>query len=957
MSEKTAEEKLRQALEGSTASTSDNEPPKSKTQTKPRPSRAKPKSPSRTAKSENIGRRLDSFMDDFERRIEQSLNAVKSPSESPDHHEKPGRSKISAEHKPVTSRRLHARTKTNPEPLQEVIHSQPEPEPVAEVETVQEDLPVVESEAPQEISQPEPESVPEIETVKEDSPVVEPESAQEILQPEPEPVPEVEPLQDEIIPDVMPLEEEYEPEPELPDIPVIEAAFDEVPETPQDSYGDLPDIPVINADEEDDTAEIFTDGLEDLMPPADDISGHEEETEEPHEESRIDFQEAELVEAPENEEDFADIDTDIAEDNSDVFSDEPLDEEPASPEYEEEITNADDEDTAEAPTYDIESDEAGIFADDNTDKTPEDFSPSADVFLNVDEEIPQNSAQPEKLSDPEAESAPVTVSMPESTKTAEDKLMADIAEAMTGNPLSLDSQESPGPYNLPENFFTDSANNGDSPQSAEDKLKANIAQALSESPINAAHEQARQSLEEDINPFDELSMPENFTPADDETHDDESSQEETLDAENSHDAEELMPEETHDEEDFAPEETPGNDEELFPNVDEADENSEPQSTDDNKVPNDPFTIPDFRDDDTESEPDFESSEDETRFFTEAFTDDTDETKPESMPEIPFETEGGPAQEISASDESEPQHDFDTAPESEPVTEIETEKEAELIPDIEHEPEQTQEFFTDNESAESDDMPFPVNEPEKTPLTEQEALIAMVNQEFEPEDNKFDTEKQQEEAHSENNMPEQSLLNDETPGTFEPEENDEAFDMSSLGELGQAATFADDSEDFSAAPGTVTEMITQPEAGITHQPITHTPEDEHKEKTMNIREKLSSRKKGNAESASGNSKSGLLLTVLTAALAVIGGLILWQLMTVSDKITSLAMNAPGYEASAGAETPSYDYAIDFILDPNIADRMAQRGRAGWQVVGSRRTQDSTTGQYGYEFIFMRRTPGR
>ena len=331
----------------------------------------------------------------------------------------------------------------------------------------------------------------------------------------------------------------------------------------------------------------------------------------------------------------------------------------------------------------------------------------------------------------------------------------------------------------------------------------------------------------------------------------------------------------------------------------------------------------------------ESSEDETRFFTEAFTDDD-------------------AEEVT-----EPENDLDLMPKIDP--EPETLQDIFTQPQEESEPEIDTEETPEPESestANDDDMPFPIEEtekkaeePQKTPLTEQEALIAMLNQEFEPESNNFTA---QEEAQPDNNMPEQSLLNDETPGTFEPEENHDDFDISSLGdELGQAATFADESEDFSAAPATVTEMITQPEAGITHNP-----EDDHKEKTMNIREKLASRKNGNSESApAGKSKSGLLLTVLTGLLAVIGGLILWQLMQVSDKITSLAMNAPGYESSARSETPSYDYAIDFILDPNLADRMAQRGRAGWQVVGSRRTQDSTTGQYGYEFIFMRRTPGR
>ena len=996
MSEKTAEEKLRQELEGNTSGTKDSVQPKS--QSKPKPSRTRPKSgASRSVKSESIGERLDSFMDDFERRIEQSINAVKSPSES---HVKPRREKISAEHKPETSRRVHTAVKANPEPLEELIPlkhessqeidatqedspvSQPESMPEIsqlesshEVDAVQGDSPVSQPESTPEISQIEsshdidtaqedfpvqPESTPEIsqpesshdiDALQEDLPVSQPESTPEISQPEsshdidtlqedlpvsqPEATQEDFPVQpesvpEEIIPDVMPLDEE------LPDIPVIEAAFDEVPEKTQTPYGDLPDIPVISADDEDDdTEEIFSDGLEDITPPADD---------EPRKESQIEFQEAELTEAPEIEDDFADIDADS---DSDDFTDEPLDEEPETPDAEE-----------DAPPYDIESDEAGIFADDSdddiADDTHGDFTPSADVVLNVDDEIPQISQQEQITNDPEAESVPVTVTMPESTKTAEDKLMADIAEAMTGNPLSLESNEAPA-YNIPENFFTESANNGDSPQSAEDKLKANIVQALSESPINAAHEQARQSLEEDINPFDELSITEpeiesheeDFLPQEsfdteesltqesldaeesltEESHDNEESfAEESINDEDflpkkSLDDEESLPQESIDDEDFTPQETNVNDD-LMPDSDSLTENE-----DDSESLNDPFTIPDFPDDEEESETsaNLESSEDETKFFTEAFKGDDD-----------------------IEESSEPEPDLDLLPKIEPETEsaqdIFTEPESQPEPEILRKPE----INTEEESespVDDNDMPFPVEEPKKEPLTEQEALIAMLNQEFEPESNNFTA---QEEAQPENNMPENSLLNDDAP------ENNDDWDISSLGdELGQAATLADESEDFSASPETVTEMITQPEAGIIHNP-----EDDHKEKTMNIREKLASRKNGNSESAAGkSSKSGLLLTVLTALLAVIGGLIVWQLMQVSDKITSLAMNAPGYESSARAETPSYDYAIDFILDPNLSDRMSQRGRAGWQVVGSRRTQDSTTGQYGYEFIFMRRTPGR
>ena len=808
MSEKTAEEKLRQALEGSVPDSNSREQPIS--HKKPRPSRARPKAQSRSTR-ENLGERLDSFMDDFERRIEQSINAVKSPSESPKHHESLRRVKISAEHKPETLQKIPETPKEIPEPLPEVIPATPEPEP----------------EPAQEIVPPEPEILPE------------PEISQ----------PAEEPLKEEITPDVIPAEEETEPE--LPEIPVIEAA-----EVPHDEEGNLPDIPVIVADNEeeiDDSAEIFADELEELS--ADDGSenpGHEE-NDETEKESPVDFQEAELTEAPGTEDDFAEIDID-----NDAFNDVPLDEEPES---------------------------------------PGDFSPPADVVLSVDEEIPQKSAPAEDETDPESESVPVTVTMPESTKTAEDKLMADIAEAMTGNPLSLDSQETPA-YNLPENFFTDGSSSG-SPQSAEDKLKANIVEALSESPIDTAQNQANQNLEEDISPFEELSVPETVT-----------SPEEELPPEEPTYESEPLPEESHDEEESTPD---------FDAVTEDDSGT--QNAEDDGL-NDPFTIPDFGDDETESEPvpemNLESAEDETKFFTEAFTQESDETQePELMPEI--------------------------EPESEPEISAEPE---------ESQPEQ-------ETSTNDEEMPFPVEESRNdAPMTEQEALIAMLNQEFEPEDNT------NEEAEQENNMPEQSLLNDETPGTFEPEENnDDDFDISSLGEeLGQAAVIAgDDSDDFSALPGTVTEMITEPEnftASAGAAKTARNPEDDHKEKTMSIREKLASRKNGNTESSPAGKKSGgLLLTILTAALAIIGGLILWQLMTVSDKITSLAMNAPGYESSAGAEIPSYDYAIDFILDPNLSDRMAQRGRGGWQVVGSRRTQDSTTGQYGYEFIFMRRTPGR
>ena len=80
MSEKTAEEKLRQALEGSVPSENEGSSQKGKSRAKPSRPRAKATS-RRSDKPESVGERVDSFMDDFERRIEQSLNAVNSPSE------------------------------------------------------------------------------------------------------------------------------------------------------------------------------------------------------------------------------------------------------------------------------------------------------------------------------------------------------------------------------------------------------------------------------------------------------------------------------------------------------------------------------------------------------------------------------------------------------------------------------------------------------------------------------------------------------------------------------------------------------------------------------------------------------------------------------------------------------------------------------------------------------------
>lgn len=181
------------------------------------------------------------------------------------------------------------------------------------------------------------------------------------------------------------------------------------------------------------------------------------------------------------------------------------------------------------------------------------------------------------------------------------------------------------------------------------------------------------------------------------------------------------------------------------------------------------------------------------------------------------------------------------------------------------------------------------------------------------------------------MPDQTLL-----------DNDDAFDDD--GEL--------DMSSFSDA-------VHAPEA-FEDETTTPLAEEQEKEKTMNIRAKLSKRKNDSGTSqapASKSRKGGIITPVLILLLLVVGVLLLLQVRQLSNVLASVMLSSGSYESSSYEANQPCEYAIDFILDPNLTDRMAARGREGWQVVGSRRTQDSTTGQYGYEFIFMRRIVGR
>ena len=124
--------------------------------------------------------------------------------------------------------------------------------------------------------------------------------------------------------------------------------------------------------------------------------------------------------------------------------------------------------------------------------------------------------------------------------------------------------------------------------------------------------------------------------------------------------------------------------------------------------------------------------------------------------------------------------------------------------------------------------------------------------------------------------------------------------------------------------------------------------------MGIREKVTGKlgKKTPKEKKPGSS-GGALMPLLLIALLCVGGFIAWQLFQLNERLSGGVDMSANSQATGESSNSSYEYAVDFIFDSNLSGRMAQRGRDGWQVVGSRRTQDSITGQLGYEFIFMRK----
>ncbi len=787
LDEKTSEEKLRAELERDSL-IEDN--PRSPSEDKSKPSRLRGvRRRISSGADKSVGQQVDSFIDDFEKKIEESLSGrnVKTQPSSPKQEKPRSNMKTQTEVESVSMNEEHEDTEQN-----------------LTVNTVEEIPQII----PEAVHEPEHEDIPQVipEIESEIEPEIEPDDVTEESEslPEIEPEPEKEP------------EEANEPEheDELPDIPLIDSDEDE----------ELPDIPVISADE---------------------------------------------VDEPDDGEELEEFENILV-----------LDDNEGEPESED-----------EEPEEQIENEEP-----ESETETTEDISSPADIVLNVDSDLPQIVEEPEEEPDPEAESSPVSVTMPETIKTAEDKLMADIAEAFTGNPLTLESKEAPEPYRLPEDFFTSQNNDSNAEQSAEDKLKANIAQAISESPIGIAQQQAMQDLEKDLSPFDDISS-----------------------------LSELA--------DIA---SPGVTE---PEEAELESESEPQAEPEPEL---------------ESEPDEEKHEEDEEFLPD-FTDEpqdinTDPEEIHDMPEAEPENENAD-EETDENDDSQP---FEL--DDEPVVEIEETPEFENLPLSEPEPEPEPEPENESESDES----------EVEPLTAQQRLeqeIAQFTQDAPANENDKDT--QQEEVSPENDMPDNLL--DGTENDIAPQDDEEIgddWDINSLGIVSEATSIPDDGP--------------EPEHEE-HEPeldpsfMTGPTEETHKEKTMGLREKLAAKKNGEApkdsspasskKTSSSSSGGGILIPILLFLLLIVGALTLWQLFSLPDRLASvIAMSSNGvsgvFEPLSHAESnSSYDYTIDFILDNNIVERMSQRGKDGWQVVGSRRTQDSTTGQYGYEIIFMKRISGR
>ena len=790
MTEKTAEEKLREELEGKLSEKPHEQKPEvsesGKKPVKPRAMRSRSSS-RKTEKPMNVGQRVDSFMEDFEKRIAESLKmesfaeagGVKA-AENSDPAKK-------AAVKTVRYRRKKLEDTAFTQKSEDAGHDVLGLGAIAEISEAKQDIAVP---AEPEPHIPEPEAMPEPEL-----PTLEPEAIPEpeLPTPEPEAIPE---------PELLTHEPETMPEPELP-IPEPETMPE--PELPTPEPETSQEFPVEIVDE---TEQVFDDKFPDIP----------------------------VIDAQE----IADA-SDSSEDNT--LPDIPV----LSPEPEElDDTFADIaalDDGLEEPSEETEETDNPSPDSPDTENNTE-FPPFADVVVNVDDELPQiNSDSLENTSDnfaaevpdPESEAAPVTVAMPESTKTAEDKLMANIAEAMTGSPLTLDKPDPSEPYRLPENLLNPQNDPNTSPQSAEEKLIADISQAISESPIETAQNQANQNFEADISPFDEMPLPE-------------------------------------------PIQTPDFDDSYEQVQDEHEEAEEEEGDDFDE----PF-LPDFSAQ-TEQQEQQQAPRQEDSLLGEDFSelpvaeDDTavDEDMPDfSLLDMP-ENDSEPEPEI----ELEPEPEQELEPELQPVT-----AEDRLAQELAN--------FTNPESS-NDQQPEPEPQPEyQEPLT--------------------------------------------SPQTSEDDSGEDFNFMDSWGDAASAVNYGDDDPEPHAQEPVSLEQIPEPHPEPVTRITTHAPQNLTVPDTP--------------EAPKTSPIWSILLQAVLGLLILAGVFSLFRLHQLTDNITAMML----YGNTSGFSAQSYDYAVDMIPDEEISSRMRLRGIEGWKLVGSRRTQDSVTGRYGYEFIFMRQKP--
>ncbi len=843
MREKTAEEKLREILEGNLSDSTrqknsgDSEP--ARKPVKPRAMRSRTAA-RKTEKPLSIGQRVDSFMEDFERRIADSLKAenvfsVRHPESESKAAEESSAEFGAARPSDTSEPAKKPSGKTARRRMRKTDDTAFTPKP----ENTEHD--VLGLAAITETPASEPQPAPEI-----PQPIPEPEAAPEIPQPAPEPeaAPESQEVPEPIIDSVPPDEEPSG------DIPV-----EIVSESDQEIDDEFPDIPVIDAQE---VAESSDNPEENTFPDIPVISPDPEDV----------------------YDDFADI-TEI---HDDV------------------------QESTEEP-----------------ENTPN-FPPVADVVVNVDADLPQISSEiPQTPSDeyapedfgPETLAAPVTVTMPETTKTAEDKLMANIAEAMTGNPLTLDSLDPSEPYRLPENLLNPQNDPNSSPQSAEDKLIADISQAISESPIETAQNQARQNFEEDISPFDEMPIPEPIQTPD---FDDNYEQEEGDDFDQPFlpdfpSTTETEPESEHDT--LNTEHDTGIESEYASELDTLDTHDtgitsefdtlDTHDTHDTEYDSELDTLDthDTHDTEYDSELDTLGTHDthDSEYASELDTLDTHDSEYDSE----LDTLGT---EHDTGIESEYASDFDTLD-----TGIESDLETEPDPEIQPTQENTP----------------PVNlektpNPDTPPVTAEDRLA-------------------QEIADFTNHDTTDGLLGihepeHDTDSTQDDDLSDDFNFMDSWGDAASTMNYGDDEpeqEQEPPQPEMPSAPVVEPAAKITHSPqkitVPDSPQDTHPESQPSPLWRI-------------------LLQAVLGLLLLAGLFSLFRLHQLTDTVTGMMLYG---NTQAGVSAQSYDYAVDRIPDGEISSRMRLRGIEGWKLVGSRRTQDPVTGRYGYEFIFMRPTP--